>query len=167
MSRRSPTRLLAGEIGKPHGLAGEVYVVPISDDPTRFEPGSVLQTERGELTVASSRRHGDRLLVHFEGIDSRDLAERLRGPLFVPAESVRALEEDEFWPHDLEGCEVVDEAGAALGTVARIAPGAAHDILVVDTPAGERLIPLVKEIVREVDVDARRVLVDPPEGLLD
>lgn len=154
-------------MGKPHGLSGEVYVVPISDDPTRFEPGSTLQSDHGDLVVAGSRRHGDRLLVHFEGIDSRELAERLRGPLYVPASSARALDEDEFWPHELEGCAVLDGSGGEVGTVSRITPGAAHDLLIVATAEGERMIPLVKEIVRSVDVGAGRVVVEPPEGLLD
>ncbi len=162
-----PTRLLAGEIGKPHGISGEVYVVPISDDPRRFQAGSRLQRDESDLVVAAARRHGNRLLVKFEGIDTRDAAEAVRGPLFVPIEEARTLEEDEFWPHDLVGCEVRTADGRAHGTIRHVATGAAHDLLVVDTPVGERMIPLVKDIVRAVDVDARVVVVDPPEGLLD
>ena len=167
MNRPSPTRLLAGEVGKPHGIRGEVYVVPISDDPARFAPGSVLLTEQDEVTVASARRHGNRLLVSFEGIDSRDAAETLRGPLFVPATETRALDEDEYWPHDLVGCELVDATGFARGTITNVTPGPAHDLLVVTTPVGERMVPLVKDIVVDVDIAGRRVAVDPPEGLLD
>ena len=141
--------------------------MPISDDPARFEPGSVLQSDRGKLVVATSRHHGNRLLVKFEGIETRDQAEDLRGPLFVPAATARVLEADEFWPHDLEGCTVVDESGIERGTVTGITPGTAHDLLLVATPAGERMIPLVKEIVPSVDVDSRRVVIAPPEGLLD
>lgn len=167
MTRQVPTRLLAGEIGKPHGISGEVYVVPISDDPRRFEPGSRLQRNDSELVVAGARRHGNRLLVRFEGIDTRDAAEGLRGPLFVPIQEARALEDDEFWPHDLVGCEVRTTDGRPHGTVRHVTPGAAHDLLVVDAPGGERMIPLVKDIVLEVDVAGRVVVVDPPEGLLD
>ena len=141
--------------------------MPISDDPARFDPGSVLQTDEGELTVASARRHGNRLLVRFQGIDTRERAEDLRGPLFVPASVARTLEPDEFWPHELVGCDLVDSAGKRLGEISDVTPGTAQDLLVVATPAGERMVPLVKDIVREVDVSGRRVLVDPPEGLLD
>lgn len=167
MTRQVPTRLLAGEIGKPHGISGEVYVVPISDDPRRFEPGSRLQRDGAELVVAEARRHGNRLLVRFEGVDTRDAAEVLRGPLFVPIEQARALDDDEFWPHDLVGCEVQTADGRSHGIISHVAPGTAHDLLVVDSPAGERMIPLVKDIVRTVDVDGRVVVVEPPEGLLD
>lgn len=77
----SSGKVLAGEIGKPHGVAGEVYVLLLSDDPGRFAAGDRLVHEDGRsLTVAQSRAHkGDRFLVKFEGVDSRDEAERLRG----------------------------------------------------------------------------------------
>jgi 16S rRNA processing protein RimM len=155
-------------VGKPHGLAGDVYVVPISDDPRRFDPGSVLLRADGtELVIQSARRHADRFLVRFEGVESRDAATSLRGPLYVSADEVRELEEDEFWPHDLEGCDVVDAAGEPVGTVLRVVTGAVQDLLAVETDKGERLVPLVKEIVTSVELDERRVTIDPPEGLLD
>jgi 16S rRNA processing protein RimM len=160
--------LLAGEIGKPHGLGGEVYVVRISDDPRRFEEGARLVHADGrELVVESSRAHRDRLLVKFEGSDDRISAEGLRGALFVPSEEARTLEEDEYWPHELTGCTVVLGDGTVVGEVRGIDPSPAHDLLRVQTPAGDRLVPIVKEIVNEVDVNARRIIIDPPEGLLD
>lgn len=157
-----------GEVGKPHGLNGEVYVMAISDDPARFEPGSVLETGDGvKLTVAVGRRHHDRLLVTFEGVSTREAAERLRGPLYVAAGLVRALEDHEFWLHEVEDMEVVDPRGEHLGTVARVVPGGAQDLLAVTSERGETLVPLVKEIVMDVDRDARRVVVDAPEGLFE
>lgn len=160
--------MLAGQIGKPHGLGGEVYVVQISDDPRRFEPGSELRHEDGRtLVVESARDHRNRFLVKFEGVDDRDAAEGLRGALYVSESEVRSLEPGEFWEHDLAGLAAVRAGtGEALGTVSYVHPGPAQDLLVLDTPAGERLVPLVAEIVVEVDVDAGRVTLDPPEGLL-
>jgi 16S rRNA processing protein RimM len=160
--------LLAGQVGKPHGIAGEVYVVPISDDPRRFDPGSILVREDGStVVVESARAHTNRFLVKFEGVETRDEAERLRGPLLIPAEEARALEDDEFWPHDLEGCAVVLPDGEPVGTVSSVVSGPAQDLLEVATQHGDRLVPLVKEIVVDVDVGARRVTIDPPAGLLD
>jgi 16S rRNA processing protein RimM len=167
MTARTPDRLLAGEVGKPHGLAGEVYVVPISDDPRRFEPGSTLLREDGSpLTIAAVHRHGNRMLVRFDGVSDRASAESLRGPLYVASEEARALEENEFWPHDLIGCTVTDGTGD-VGRVVEVVAGSAQDLLRVDTPNGERMIPLVGEIVVAVDTTERRVTIDPPEGLLD
>lgn len=160
--------LLAGEVGKPHGLAGDVYVVVISDDPGRFDPGSVLHTEAGDrLTIEQARRHGDRFLVKFEGCDTRADAERLRGPLYVAAEQARALDDDEYWHDDLVGLAVVSPDGSEVGRVAAVVSGPAQDLLDVTTPAGSRLVPVVKEIVVSIDVDGGRVVVDPPAGLLD
>ena len=160
--------LLAGKIGKPHGLAGEVYVERISDDPRRFEAGSKLIHEDGrELVVARARPHRDRFLVIFDGYETRDVAERLRGSLFVPDDDVRTLEEDEFWPDDLIGSLVLTPEGAEVGRVQDVLTGPAQDLLEVATQHGDRLIPLVKEIVISVDVDAERIVVDAPEGLLD
>jgi 16S rRNA processing protein RimM len=164
----APGRLLAGEIGKPHGLTGEVYVVRISDDPRRFEPGAqLLRSDGSELTVETSREHRTRLLVKFMGIDDRGSAESLRGPVFVAADELRELGEDEFWGHELAGCAVVLRGGLQVGTVREVLPGNAQDLLAVETDRGERLIPAVKDIVVGVDVAARQVTIDPPEGLLD
>lgn len=160
--------LLAGEIGKPHGISGEVYVVRISDDPGRFQPGSRLVHASGrKLVVAGSRVHRDRFLVTFEDVHSRTEAEGLRGALYVAAGDVRELEADEFWEHDLVGCEVVLVDGSPAGRAARVVKGPAQDLLVIETPGGERLVPVVKDIVVGVDLDARRITIDPPEGLLD
>jgi 16S rRNA processing protein RimM len=143
-------------------------VAPISDDPRRFEAGSCLLHEGGRaLMVETARLHGDRYLVKFQGVDARDDAARLRGALYVRSDELRELEKDEFWPHDLIGCEVVTRAGAAIGRIIGVVPGAAQDLLRVESKRGERLIPMVKDMVAEVDTGARRVVVDPPEGLLD
>jgi 16S rRNA processing protein RimM len=165
---RPPEALLVGEVGKPHGLEGEVYVMPISDDPARFDPGSALIHETvGPVVVAASRRHRNRLLVRFEGVTTRTSAESLRGTLYVAADQLRELEAGEYWQHELTGCRVVDRAGNTVGTVARVIPGAAQDLLAVATDQGERLVPVVSAIVVEVDVAARLVVIDPPPGLLD
>ena len=159
--------MIAGEIGKPHGIHGDVYVVVISDDPRRFEPGSsLLHADGRTLTVEHGRAHRDRFLVKFEGIESREAAEGLRGTLYVPASDARELERDEFWEHDLIGCGVFDTIGQPLGSVIAVVPGTAHDLLEVETARGTGLVPFVSDIVRETDPAARRVVIDPPEGLL-
>jgi 16S rRNA processing protein RimM len=160
--------LLAGEIGKPFGTAGEVYVVRISDDPRRFQPGSVLLHEGGrELVVASSRNHRDRFLVRFEGADSREAAEALRGALYVDPSQKRELGEAEYWTDDVIGCAVFLPDGTSVGEVSDVIVRPAQDLLELSTPNGQRFVPFVADIVIEVDAGARRVVVDPPPGLLD
>jgi len=145
-----------------------VSVEPISDDPHRFDPGSVLVHERvGELVVESSRRHRARLLVRFSGIEDRTAAESLRGALYISADRLRPLAPDEYWEHEIVGSVVVDAEERELGEVTRLIPGSAHDLLEVATPRGDRLVPFVGDIVVEVDVGSGRIRLDPPEGLLD
>lgn len=139
----------------------------ISDDPHRFDAGSrLLHSDGRTLTVEHARPHRDRFLVKFEGIETREDAEDLRGTLFVPATEVRELDDDEFWEHDLVGCDVFDVEGRSLGTVTAIVRGPAQDLLEIATARGTGLVPFVHEIVRATDVGARRVVIDPPEGLL-
>ena len=160
--------MIVGQIGKPHGTAGDVYVIRISDDPRRFEPGSVLRHEDGRtLVVEASRVHRDRFLVKFEESASRSDAETLRGTVYVAASEVRELDDDEFWENDVIGLDVVTVGGDLVGEVAAIIPGAAQDLIEVTTPRGARLVPFVKEIVTGIDPGARRVTIDPPAGLLD
>lgn len=140
----------------------------ISDDPSRFEPGAVLVHEDGRrLEVVSARPHRNRLLVLFAGVDSRPAAENLRGALYVDATARRELDEGEFWEHELVGCRVFLVDGREVGRVARVIPRPAQDLLEIDTPAGARLVPAVKEIVVTVAPEEDRVVIDPPEGLLD
>lgn len=141
----------------------------ISDDPRRFTPGAELTREDGSRAVIETARgHGRKLLVKFEGADSREAAELLRGPLYVEASELRTLDEGEFWDHELIGCEVVREAGGDVAGIVRdVQHAPAQDLLVVDTERGERLVPVVEAIVTGVDLRARKIFVDAAEGLLD
>lgn len=181
--------LIVGRIGKPHGIRGEVTVEVRTDEPeARFAPGMVLRTEPGaappqpapehgepfrvpaELTVESARWHQGRLLVAFEGVLDRDVAEALRGTLLAVDSADVAPPEDpeEFNDHQLVGLAVVTPDGERLGEVARIDHAPASDLLVLRRPEGRTaLIPFVKAIVPEVDLAGGRVVVDPPAGLLD
>ena len=146
-----------------------------TDDPdVRFAPGAVLHTdppERGPVTVAAARWQNGRLVVTLEGVADRTAAEQLRETLLqVDARTLPPPEdEDEFHDHVLRGmtAELVD--GTALGEVVDVLHLPHGDVLVVrrgDT-GEEALVPFVKAMVPVVDVAARRLQVDPPEGLLD
>ncbi|MFN2525885.1 MAG: ribosome maturation factor RimM [Actinomycetota bacterium] len=155
-------------MGKPHGLRGDVYVVAISDDPHRFTTGSKLLDGSGrKLTVESSRPHGTRLLVKFAEVSSRAEAETLRGPIFVRPDHLRRTENGEYWHHEIVGCRVTRNDGEEIGLVQDIVPGPAQDLLVVLTSRGERLVPMVDDIVKSIDARARKIVIDPPRGLLE
>ena len=171
-----PDLLVVGRIGKPQGIKGEVTVQVRTDDPdTRFAPGAVLLTEpaeRGPLTVAAARWQNGRLMVAFEGVVDRNGAESLRETLLqVDGRTLPPPEdEDEFHDHVLRGmsAELVG-GGRRIGEVVDVLHLPHGDVLVVrraDSDA-EVLVPFVKAMVPVVDVAARRLEIDPPEGLLD
>lgn len=166
-------RIVVGRIGRPHGIRGEVTVEPRTDEPDeRFAAGAVLHVDGpvGQLTVGRAHWHSGRLLIAFDGVHDRNAAEALRGLLL---EVDRADDEtpehpDEFYDTSLVGCEVLDTAGAVIGTIREVVHLPAQDLLDVEARDGRRvLIPFVSEIVPDVDVAGRRVVVDPPPGLLD
>lgn len=144
-------------------------MVAISDDPRRFAPGSrLLRSDGSPLVVEGSRSHkGNRLLVKFQGVDSRNEAELLRGPIFIGAELRRDLEEGEYWRDELVGCRVVTSEGAEVGRVGGVVGGPAQDLISIERGDDSFLVPLVKEIVVDVDIEGRRVTIDPPSGLVD
>ena len=167
--------LVVGRIGKPQGIRGEVTVQVRTDDPdARFAVGAVLLTdpvERGPLTIESSRLQNGRLMVGFEGVADRNAAELLRETLLqVDAATLPPPEDaDEFHDHVLRGMAVSLVGGRRLGEVADVLHLPHGDVLVVrrSDNGAEVLVPFVRAMVPEVDVDARSLVVDPPEGLLD
>jgi len=164
-----PRWVVVGRITRTHGVKGEVAVLPLSEVRSRFEPGSRLFLEERDdrpLTVTVSRPHHQRLLVAFRGIEDRTSAEALRGQyLFVPTSWAPPLPEGEYWSHDLVGCEVFAPDGRGVGRVREILHAQANDVWMVDGPAGEVLIPALKEVIQDVDVAGRRIVVREVPGL--
>jgi 16S rRNA processing protein RimM len=133
-----------------------VLVIPISNRSERFAAGSVLDADGRELRIAS---YQDRWLVHFDGVDTRDAAEALRGTLLT-AEPLGDARDGEVWVHEVIGSTVTDRAGNPLGRVVAVEANPAHDLIVTD---GGALIPMVFVVEQEPG----RVVVDVPEGLLE
>jgi 16S rRNA processing protein RimM len=157
-----------GRIARAHGVRGEVTVVVLSEVGSRFQPGSVLWLEDGRsLTVAASRPYRDRLLVTFREIGDRSQAEAMQTELLVvPESSSPPLPEGSWWDHQIEGCSVATDTGRELGTVREVIHTAANDVWsAVDDAGAETLIPVLREVVLSVDVEARRVLVLEVPGL--
>ena len=163
---------VVARVGKPHGLRGEVTVQAHTDDPQgRFVPGAVFATEppgRGPLTLRTVRVHQGTYLLAFEGHPDRTAAEALRGTRLLVAADEADDADDEGWrEEDLLGFEVVLPDGSTVGTVSALHVRPVQDLLEVRTGRGEVLVPFVEELVPEVDEEARRVVVDPPPGLLE
>lgn len=169
--------LAVGRVVRPHGIRGELVVEVLTDSPElRFAPGSVLGVQRRgvvraqNLTVTAARQHAGRLLVRAEGVEGRDAAEELRGVLLtVRSDVLEPIDDpDEFHDHELTGLRVELVSGDEVGEVREVLHTPAGELLAVRTADGrEVLVPFVAEIVPEVDLAAGRLVVDPPEGLLD
>jgi 16S rRNA processing protein RimM len=167
-------RLIVGRVARAHGIGGEVAVDVHTDDPDhRFALGQVLETdpaERGPLTVQRTRWHSGRLLVQFAQVPDRTGAEGLRGTLLVAdsSTSAPASDDDEYWDHDLVGLRAETADGVELGVVADVLHPPGPPLLSVRRPDGaELLVPFVRDIVPTVDLGSGRLVVTPPDGLLD
>jgi 16S rRNA processing protein RimM len=152
-----------------HGVHGEVAVVVLSEVEDRFATGATLRLEDGRsLTVSSARPHRSRLLIQFEEVPDRTAAEALTGRyLFVPADEVPRAGEGSFWPHELEGSEIVTEAGRSLGSIVEVILGEANDVWVARDGERETLVPALKDVVLSVDIAAKRVVIREIPGLTD
>jgi len=142
---------------KPHGIRGEVIVDLVSNRPERLDPGSVLSSDAGELEILRSSPHQQRWIVAFAGVTDRNGAEELRGTV-LRAEALEG-EDDTLWVHELVGALVYDVNGLLYGRVREVEANPASDLLVL--PQG--LVPLTF-VVRQ---EHRRVIIDPPEGLIE
>ena len=164
--------VVVGRIGRAHGVRGAATIEVRTDEPDkRFAVGSRLLTDSGiELTVTSATWHSGRLLLTFEGYDDRTAVEQLRNQMVSVDRPDDEQPEDpeEFYDSDLEGCEVVDESGTGIGVVEEVSHLPAQDVLVVRSPDDrEILIPFVAAFVPTIDVAAKRIVVTPPDGLLN
>jgi len=169
--------VVVGRIGKPHGIRGEVTVEVRTDEPERrFADGATLSVAPpggsafvgSTLTVESTRWHQSTLLVVFAEIADRTAAEAARGVVLsvaVPADETPD-DPEEFYDHQLVGLAAFDLDGAPLGEVTGLVHGA-QDLLTIRTPDGrDALVPFVKALVPEVDLAARRVVIDDRPGLV-
>ena len=164
---------LVGQVARAHGNRGEVIVNLETDFPEeRFQPGAELFILRAggvePLRITAVRFQRGRPVVAVAGVETIDAAERLAGlELRIPPERLAALPAGTFYHHDLIGCRVETRGGAAVGAVQAVEGAAGSRRLVVAGADGEILIPLAGGICTLIDVNAKRIVIDPPEGLLD
>ena len=174
-----PSFLVVGHLRRPHGTRGDIFVEPLTDHPdTVFAPGARLRVSDPDgdapdelfppLEVTEVRPHRNGLLVRFQGIQDRDRLDFFRNRyLLIPFEQAAPLAQGELFQHQLVGLTVVTGEGDQVGTVREIYDQGPVDLLAVTTEEGEILIPFTREVVVEWDLEERRLVVDPPEGLLD
>jgi 16S rRNA processing protein RimM len=166
--------VVIGEATRAYGLRGELRVVPQTDHPERFgrirecilwDPRDGGRTVR---RVRGVRRQGDVVLLSLEGCDTPEAAAALAGRLVaLPRTEALPPPPGHVYPWQLVGCRVTTEDGRLVGELSGVEPAPGQALWVVQGPEREHLIPAVPGLVLEVDVAARRVVIRPPEGLLE
>lgn len=175
-----PATVAVGRVLRPHGVRGEVVVEVLSDNPERFEAGAELllmapgeageaapEAARRRLTIETVRPHRGVLLVGFAGVEDRDEADLLRGELAVPGTDVPAPPEGTWYHFQLLGCRVADRAAGELGEVVDLVEDGGGLLLVVAGEGRRVPVPFVARFLVRVDVAAREIEVDLPEGLIE
>ncbi len=181
-SDRAPTETPTGadelisvaRIARPQGVCGEVIADLLTDFPERFAEldSALVKHSSGEISVLKldrSRLHKGRVLLKFAGCDSIEQAEKLRGAsVMVTRDQLVKLPEDTFFDFDLVDCEVLTTEGRVIGRITGVQRyGAAPLLVVQDEEKREHLIPFTMQICIEIDVTRKRIVVDPPEGLIE
>ena len=160
-----PPRIEIGGVARAHGIRGEIVIVTHDPDSTTLADIEQVFIEGVPRRIRQARDTHRGWLVALEGVETRNDAEKLKGrPVEVEREALE-LDDDDVLLADLVGCEVRRPDGSAWGTIVEVVAGELQDLLVIHAGDIERLVPLVDELVPAIDLDARVVTVDPPEGL--
>jgi 16S rRNA processing protein RimM len=164
---------VVGRIARAHGIRGQVIVNVDTDYPqARFQPGAELFIDREGIVepvvLTSVRFHRERPVVGISGVGTMNEAEALAGhELRVPIDRLAPLPDGTFYRHTLVGCRVETREGRPIGVVRDVEGTPASSRLVVTASGGDVLIPLVSAICTEIDPAVGRIVIDPPEGLLE
>ncbi|WP_411346078.1 ribosome maturation factor RimM [Paenibacillus sp. WLX1005] len=168
--------LMVGKIVNTHGIRGELKIYPNTDFPeVRFAPGNKLMMfneENGnqqQVEIQSSRLQKNMYVVRFKGFGNINEVEQYKGwALRVSKDEAVELEEDEYYFHEIIGCEVVTEEGESLGIIKEILTPGANDVWVVKPAKGKDiLIPYIHNVVQEINIEDKKIIVHIMEGLLE
>ncbi|MGI6204173.1 MAG: ribosome maturation factor RimM [Anaerovoracaceae bacterium] len=156
-----------GKVSAPVAMKGEIKILSYSEEPDRFETIDRIVIGENEHEIESVRYKGAAPIIKVSGIDDRDASEAAKGKtVYMYAEDLPEPAEDEFYVRDMIGASVVREDGSEVGTLRDISGASGQDIYIVGREGKkDLLIPGVKEFIREVDTENKRVTVRLIEGL--
>jgi 16S rRNA processing protein RimM len=160
-------------IARPHGVRGEVIADLLTDFPDRFAGLEMVKAVRPDggactLKIERARLHHTRIILKFAGYETVERADELRKTrLMIERAQLISLPEDSYYNFDLVDCAVVTTGGQSVGIVADVQNYGSAPLLNVRGPQREHLIPLVPDICTEIDLTRKRIVIDPPAGLLD
>lgn len=165
-----PVFLVVGKLRRPHGVRGEMLMEVFTDFPERLAPGKkvYIGEARQPHLLRSRRRHGEHLLVAFEGLDTPEQVGVLRTELvFVRSDEIPPLPAGDYYHHQLIGLQVCDDTGKPIGKIVEILEGGVHDVLVAQNESwGEVLIPFVDGVIQKVELENAVVIVKLLPGMI-
>ncbi len=164
---RGDPRIEIGRIARAHGIRGEVVILTHDSDSDVLDDLRKVWIGGVERTITQARGTHRGWLVQLEGVATRNDAEALRGQLVEVDREALELEDDDVLLDDLIGCKVQLPDGSSWGEIVEVTNGAMQDLLVIHDGDRERMLPLVDEFVKTIDLEAGVVTVDPPPGLPD
>ncbi len=170
MTSSSPSaadsRIVIGKAGAPHGIRGELRVIPLTDFPERFEELKQVYIGDELLDVADVKYHKQFVILKLKQYTVREEVAKLTGQLlYVDKKDAMPLEEGEYYTFDIIGLEVLDMAGESLGFVTEVLKTGSNDVYVASQKgeAKQILIPALKAVVKEINIQEGRMVVDMPE----
>jgi len=163
-----PEFLIVGYILAPWGIRGEVKVEVVTDFPERFAPQKIVYLNTRPLEIESCRPHKQHLVVKLATIDSVEDAEKLRGQdLTIPRSELYPLPEGQYYTFQIIGLKVVTTEGKLLGRITEIMTTGSNDVYIVEGKRGEILIPAIEDVVKSIDLEKGKMVIEAIEGLLD
>ena len=161
--------LLCAKIVNTHGVMGEMKAICLADSPAFFRKIKTLYVDGMPYTLKGVKEHKGNLLIRFDGVDSMDKAEALKGrDIFVKREDAPPLPEGRYYIVDLIGLSVIKDSGEEVGTVTDVFATGSNDVYEVTNENGKKYyIPVIDDVVKEIDLEGKKVLITPLKGLLD
>lgn len=168
-----PEYIIVGRFGRVYGVSGEIHIIPLTDNPERFQSKKPLwlKTEDGwkELKIQSLKTVSGRPVIKIAGLDTLDDVKVLTNEfLCIKSSDLDILSEGNYYYFDLIDCRVYDSNHNDLGRVVDVEPYPANDMLTVESADGKRhLLPMIKQFIKEIDLEKMQITVDLPAGMLD
>lgn len=161
------TSIIVGKVIAPHGVRGDVRIVPLTDNPERFYDLKEVELDNGSvLSIQSVKMHNQYVLLKFRGYDDRTAVEEIRGHMIrIPREQAVPLGEDEYYTCDIIGLEVYLESGEHIGKIVNIIETGSNDVYVAQKGKEQTLIPALKRVVKQIDLEAQKMVVVKEEEL--
>ena len=168
MKSSEPEFITIGRILSPWGIQGKLKVEVETDFPQRFNPSSKVYINQQPMTVDSTNWHKGKAIIKLNTVDNIEDAQRLQGqPIEIPYSQVYPLPEGQYYHFQLIGLEVWATQGERLGNITKILTADSNDNYVVHGAKGEILIPAIEDVVKSIDLNQGRMVIEAIEGLLD